>query len=92
MDTHVYSSALPPTDSRQNGAETPYPHLDVLGVFADVHRLVGVSQHVDLDHAVAVVLDLKVDVREQEELVRRLPRLGDDLLNLQMQSNMSFFI
>jgi hypothetical protein len=64
-----------------------FSHLDILGVFADVHCLVGVSQHVDLNHAVPIVLDLKVNVREQEELVLRLTSLGDDLLNLQQKHN-----
>ena len=35
----------------------------------DVHRLRGVGLHVDLNHAVAVVGQLEVDVREEEELL-----------------------
>ena len=68
--------------------------LDRVGVvhdgilpLCDVHCARGVGGHIDLDHAVAIVQDVKVDVREEVVAqVVLLPglaaRLAHDLLHL----------
>lgn len=86
---------LAPTDYKMHAAKpglgaprppstrfSPAPHLDVAGVFADVHGLLWVCQHVDLDDVVPIILDVKVQVGEQVVFVLRLTSLRDDLLNL----------
>lgn len=60
----------------------PCAHLDILGVLTDIHCLLRVSEDVDLNHSIAVVLDVKLYMSEQVELVLRLTRFGYNLLNL----------
>lgn len=76
---------------KRDGGLAPLDRVGVVynGVLSlsDVHSARGVGGHIDLDHAVAIVQDIKVDVREEVVAqVVLLPglaaRLRHDLLHL----------
>lgn len=52
-------------------------------VLTDVHRKHWVCEHIDLNHPVPLVLDVKIKVGKQVVVVLRLDSPGGDLVDLQ---------